>query len=316
MYSQLKKILGKVYVIALIVFAVWYGNFIYPIIFSHTEHHHEESPPQQQVFGTTVSGAGSVSFEETAFKKIKKEQQATATTDLGYTVVKEQYVKGHFHHIGMLVESDESNVCVRCHGAVPHDKSKPIRAFLNMHAFFTACETCHIKQKPNQGPWAFRWYDKENGQLTTNPPELVTTEKEKFGNYGAKFAPGTLAADGSFRFLNGDRERAFVTDFLKNKEGISSTEQSKMKKVIHRMVDEKPLLCDDCHTSSQTPYVPFAELGYPPRRIEQLANTEVVGMLQKYREFFIPKFLLPGTGSAWTEEQAQKPGQAEAAKAK
>lgn len=312
MLSRLKKLLGKLYVIALIVFAVWYGNFIYPVIFSHADTH--EEPVQQQVFGTTVKKTEGATFEEAALQKVLKEQKATASTDLGYTVVKEQYVKGHFHHIGMTVESDESNVCVRCHGAVPHDKSKAIRAFLNMHAFFIACETCHIKQKPEQGPWAFRWYDKKNGQVIANPPGLVATEKEKYGNYGTKFAPGTLAADGSFRFLNDDRERAFVTDYLKNKDGLSSTAQSKMKKVIHRMVDEKPLLCDGCHTSSQTPYIPFAELGYPPRRIQQLTNTEIVGMVQKYREFYIPKFLLPGTGSAWTEGQEPKPGQAQAQK--
>jgi hypothetical protein len=312
MLSRLKKLLGKLYVIALIVFAVWYGNFIYPVIFSHADAH--EEPVQQQVFGTTVKKTEGATFEEAALQKVLKEQKATASTDLGYTVVKEQYVKGHFHHIGMTVESDESNVCVRCHGAVPHDKSKAIRAFLNMHAFFIACETCHIKQKPEQGPWAFRWYDKKNGQVIANPPGLVATEKEKYGNYGTKFAPGTLAADGSFRFLNDDRERAFVTDYLKNKDGLSSTAQSKMKKVIHRMVDEKPLQCDGCHTSSQTPYIPFAELGYPPRRIQQLTNTEIVGMVQKYREFYIPKFLLPGTGSAWTEGQEPKPGQAQAQK--
>lgn len=311
MLSRLKELLGKLYVIALIVFAVWYGNFIYPVIFSHADQHDE--PAQQQAVGSKVKKPEVATFEETALQKIMKEQKATASTDLGYTVVNEQYVKGHFHHIGMTVESDESNVCVRCHGAVPHDKSKAIRAFLNMHAFYLACETCHIRPKPGQEPWVFRWYDKANGQVTVNPPGLVATEKEKYGNYGTKVAPGSLEADGSFRFLNDDRERAFVMEYMINKEGLSSTAQSKMKKVIHRMVDEKPLLCDGCHTSKFTPYIPFAELGYPPRRIQQLTNTEVVGMVQKYREFYIPKFLLTGTGSAWTEES--KPGQNETPKA-
>lgn len=314
MFIRFKKLLGKIYAIALIVFAVWYGNFIYPIIFSHADH--DKAPAtEQKVFGATVKKSETATFEETALQKIMTEQMATATTDLGYTVVKEQYVKGHFHHIGMTVESDESNVCVRCHGAVPHDKSKTIRAFLNMHAFFIACETCHIKQKPDQGPWAFRWYDKVHGKVVANPPGLVTTEIEKYGNYGTKIAPGMLASDGSFRFLNDDGERSFVNEYLKNKEGLSSTAQSKMKKVIHRMVDEKPLLCEGCHTASQATYIPFAELGYPPRRIQQLTNTEVVGMVQKYREFYIPKFLLPGTGSVWTDEKTTKPTQGDSQKA-
>jgi hypothetical protein len=305
MLSRLKKLAGKLYLIALIVFAVWYGDFIYPIIFSHAEH--QEEPAPQPVFGTArTEGA---TFEEKALQRVLKEQKATATTDLGYKVVKEQYVKGHFHHIGMTVEADESNLCVRCHGAVPHDKSKTIRAFLNMHAFYLACETCHIKQKPDSEAWVFRWYDKANGRVIANPPGLIAPGKEKYGNYGAKIAPGIAGPDGGFRFLNDERERVFVADYLKNKDGLSSTDQSKIKKVIHRMVEPKPTLCEACHTSQQTPYLPFAELGYPPRRIQELTNTEVVGMVQKYREFYIPNFLSPGIGSSPPDGRAAAVGQ-------
>jgi hypothetical protein len=296
MFNHLKQVIVKLYIVGLMGFTVWYGFFLYPVIYSHDEH----EPETESVFGTTLKKPEAMTQEETAFRKFIKEQKATATTDLGYTVVKEQYVKGHFHHIGMTVESDETNVCVRCHGAIPHDKSKAIRGFLNMHAFYLACETCHIRGKPEQGPWTFRWYDKKDGHIVENPPGLVATEKEKFGNYGTKVAPGTLSADGSFRFINGEKERAFVVNYMKNKDEISSTEQSKMKKVIHRMVNEKPLLCDGCHTD-KSPYLPFVELGYPPRRIAELKSTAVVGLINKYREFYIPKFLLPGQG--WDEKR-------------
>jgi hypothetical protein len=303
MVERIKQIFGKLYIIALMVFTVWYGFFIYPVIFSHDQHH-EEKGEQTTVFGTTTTKPEAMTMEEKALQRFLKEQKAEATTDLGYTVVKEQYVKGHFHHIGMTVESDETNVCVRCHGAVPHDKSKAIRGFLNMHAFFMACETCHIQHKPAQEPWGFRWYDKKDGAIVANPPDLVATDKEKYGNYGTKIAPGMQNADGSFRLINGEKERSFVSDYIKNKDQLSSVEQSKMKKVIHRMVDDKPLLCEGCHTTSQKPYLPFAELGYPQRRIRDLTSTEVVGMVNKYREFYIPKFLLPGEG--W-EEGRQTP---------
>ncbi len=295
MFDRIKLVVGKLYILALMVFTVWYGFFIYPVIFSHAEHKTEGE--QTTVFGTTIVKPEAMTMEEQALKRFLKEQKAEATTDLGYTVVKEQYVKGHFHHIGMTVESDETNVCVRCHGAVPHDKSKVIRGFLNMHAFFLACETCHIQPKLSQDALAFRWYEKKNGTITVNPPELVSPEKEKYGNYGAKIAPGTLSADNAFRFINGEKERSFVQGYIKNKEQLSSVEQSKMKKVIHRMVNEKPLLCEGCHTTTENPYLPFAELGYPPRRIRDLTNTEVVGMVNKYKEFYIPKFLVPGAGS-------------------
>lgn len=295
MFEQLKPILDglrepirKLYIVGLLIFVVWYGFFLYPVIFDHGGF------KEPQVPGADLKKFEELSAEEKAFARFVKEQDATATTDLGYVVIKEQYIRGHFHRIGMTVESDETSVCVRCHGAVPHDKVKSIRAFLNMHAFYLACETCHIRHKESEAPWSFRWYDKHNGQIIDNPPGLVSLEKEKYGNYGAKIAPGTATADGGFRLINGEKERAFVVDYLEKKDQLSSMQQSKMKQVIHRLVDEKPLICDDCHTVEGTPYLPFAELGYPPRRLRDVTSTEVVGMIKKYSQFYLPKLLAPG----------------------
>ncbi|MHB1292946.1 MAG: hypothetical protein ACYCY5_12285 [Sulfuricella sp.] len=287
MLGRLKQLIGKLYVIALMGYAIWFGYFIYPLIFSHGGH--EEGA--QHSISTDLKMLAGVTSEEKALHKIRAEQKATETTDLGYVVLKEQYVKGHFHHIGMTVETDETNVCIKCHGAVPHNKAKTIRAFLNMHAFYIACETCHINTMamPDQAPWTFRWYDKKTGQAVANPPALVSPDLEKYGNYGAKIAPGAQADNGTFRFINGDEERLFLAKYLKTKDAMDSTEQARMKRVMHNKVSEKPLLCEDCHTSEKS-YLPFAELGYPPRRIDRLENTAVVGMINKYRDFYLPRF--------------------------
>ena len=44
------------------------------------------------------------------------------------------------------------------------------------------------------------------------------------------------------------------------------------------------------------PYLPYAQLGFPPRRVEELTSTAVVGMITKYKKFWIPSFLKPGVG--------------------
>ncbi len=282
MLGAIRKVIYILYTLALMAFTIWYANFIYPIIFAHSDSKHEEVVAEQETGKTE---------EELMFEKFLREQGETATTDLGYMVIKEQYVKGHFHHVGMTIEPDTSNVCIKCHGAVPHDKAKAIRAFLNMHAFFLACEVCHIPPPEGQPKWDFRWYDKKTGQPIANPPGLVTTEIDKYGNYGAKIAPG-VDKNGAFRFINTKKERDFVDEYLKKKDLLGETEQSKMKKVIHRKVAEEPILCEKCHTDDRKPYLPFAELGYPPRRISALTSTEVVGMVKKYQKFYIPKFLL------------------------
>jgi hypothetical protein len=69
--------------------------------------------------------------------------------------------------------------------------------------------------------------------------------------------------------------------------------KSKAKKIIHKNVNTKPRECDGCHNNEKQ-YIPFAELGYPPRRVEELTETAVVGMINKYKEFWIPNILTPG----------------------
>ncbi|HHL39323.1 MAG TPA: cytochrome C [Deltaproteobacteria bacterium] len=292
MTSILKKLVYKLYVLGLMAFTVWYGTFITPIIFGHEEH-------EEEIAEIEFDGAGTE--EEKAFRKLLAEQRKTAVTDLGYRVVKEQYVKGHFHHVGFTVEPDKSNVCIRCHGDVPHDKAKAIRAFLNMHAFYLACETCHVRPARGEPAWVFRWYDKSTGKPIGNPPGLVATEIDKYGNYGAKIAPGVVEK-GIFRFINGEKELAFVEEYIKKKDLLGPTEQSKMKKAFHRRVNEQPLLCDGCHTKKE-PYLPFAKVGYPPHRINDLTSTEVVGMVNRYKEFYIPKMLLPGKKKAGKKQR-------------
>lgn len=298
MLSLIKTVIYKVYILALMAFTVWYGFFLYPIIYGHGADEGVEDMADAEI--AAYFGEGTTE-EEKQLMAALKEQKQTATTDLGYMVVKEQYVEGHFHHVGMTVEPDDTNVCIRCHGSVPHDKAKAIRAFLNMHAFYIACETCHMLPKEGSNmKWVFRWYDKRTGEAISNPPGLTSLDKSMYGNYGAKIAPGRIEPDGSFKFLNGPKERSFVEKYLKEKDRLGSTQQSKMKKVIHRKVNEKPLLCDGCHTPEDNMYLPFAELGYPRRRMQDLTGTEVVGMVEKYQEFYMPKFLLPGEG--WHKE--------------
>jgi hypothetical protein len=269
-------------------FTVWYGVFIYPIIFENDESHLSDEVNDSDV--EAYYGKGTTE-EEKEFLRSLKQQQHTDTTDLGYMVIEEQYVKGHFHHVGMKVETDNNSVCIKCHGAVPHDRAKTIRAFLNMHAFYMACETCHIRPENKNEQWTFRWYDKSTGDVIENPPGLNTTNESMYGNYSAKISPGQSDSMGVFRFLNGKKEIKFVERYLNEEKRLNDTQKSKMKNIIHRKVNEQPLLCDGCHTADKDPYLPFAKLGYPNRRLYELTSTEVVGMIKKYQQFYIPNIL-------------------------
>ncbi len=297
MVKLLKKIIFKLYVLCLMAFTVWYGYFMYPLIFGF------EGKEKAAESLLEMGAAGTE--EEKMFVRLIAEQTKTKKTDLGYRVIDQPYIEGRFHHIGFTIQQDNASICVRCHGNVPHDESKEVRSFLNMHAFYLACETCHSRPDEGVKEWAFRWYDKDTGTITNNPQALKDIEKlyhteqeisqyPIYGNYGAKVAP-TLNDFGETRLLHGVKEMIFVDRFVTEQARLQPEQKSQMKKVIHRKVTKDPVPCKDCH-QEVGPYLPFAELGYPPSRVRELTNVAVVNMIQRYKEFYIPSLLKPGGG--------------------
>lgn len=113
-----------------------------------------------------------------------------------------------------------------------------------------------------------------------------------YGNYGAKVAPSIKKGD-EYNLLHGPKEMAFVERFLSEQERLIPEQKSQMKQVIHRKVSKEPVQCKSCHQETDY-YMPFDKLGYPPTRMRELTNTAVVGMIKRYKEFYIPNFLEPG----------------------
>jgi len=296
MQVSFKKIVRNIYVLFLMGFTVWYGYFMYPLIFGFEE--------KEEAGESLLEMLGATSEDEILFASLVVKEEETETIDLGYRVIDQPYIKGRFHHIGFSIESDVVSICVTCHGAVPHDASMEIRSFLNMHAFYIGCETCHMYPQDDEPPLDFRWYDKLDGKTVPNPTKLVDIENSftnmegfeskyvTYGNYGAKIGPGKTV-DGNFEFLKRGNMMNYVLGYLEQQLLLSESQQSQAKSVIHRDINAEPIECEACHNNTQE-YIPFAQLGYPPRRVEELTNTAVVGMIKKYEEFWIPDLLSPG----------------------
>lgn len=296
MVTFFKKLLFRAYVIGLMCFTVWYGYFMYPLIFGFEGKEQAAVSLQDLGYGETE--------EDEMFARLIAEQAQKKKTDLGYRTIEQPYIAGRFHHIGFSVQKDEASNCVRCHGNVPHDKSKEIRSFLNMHTFYLACETCHSQPEKGKAAWTFRWYDKTTGKQVENPRALLdieksyTTRDEKwrypiYGNYGAKIAPGK-SSNGEIKLLHGKKEMAFVNRYLTEQKKLGPEQKSQMKRVIHRKISKQAVLCKTCHRSGSRKYIPFEDLGYPPSRVAELTDLAVVGMIQKYKKFYLPNLLNPG----------------------
>jgi hypothetical protein len=296
----LGQIIYKVYVLLLMAFTVWYGVFMYSLIFGFEGKEEAAASLLELTGGVEMED---LTEEEKMFTKLLSEQGARSETNLGFKVIEQPFIEGRFHHVGFQIQKDSASMCVKCHGNVAHNESKELRSFLNMHAFYLACETCHATPEEGDPPWQFRWYDKDTGEIVPNPTALADIEAiyasedsiesyPTYGNYGAKIVPGAEES-GGFKLLHGPKEMLFVEKFVAEQERLQPEQKSQMKTVIHRKVANDPVGCDGCHTQEDQ-YFSFAELGYPPTRERELTNTAVVGMIRKYKEFYIPSFLAPG----------------------
>jgi hypothetical protein len=281
----MKDFISKLYIMG------WMGLtviFMY-IIWSTTFHHiiEEYQARQEAIEIEKMREEMKKEKKKTTFQKIILETDETVKYYLGYRVLEEKRIKGHFHHIDLQIGPDKRSPCIECHGDMPHDFVKEIRAFLNMHAFFISCQTCHIKREDAEYTNIYKWYDRTTGEIVESP---VITYRP--GIYTAKIIP-FINVDGEIQRIDSQEKIDFVREFREQEETITEAQKSRAKKIIHKEVSNKPHICEDCHQEKK-PLLPLKALGYPPERVEAIQSTEVVGMIKKYTDFYMPRMLKPG----------------------
>jgi hypothetical protein len=206
---------------------------------------------------------------------------------LGYRILDTIRIEGHFHHIDFDIPPDKRSYCNKCHGDMPHNKVKEVRAFWNMHAFFMACETCHVRFDDPAARPEYKWYDRQSGEIVDSP-----VPHAKPGFYSAKIVPFERF-NGSLSRVDSEERIEFAQEFIKAGNSLSEFKKSTAIKAIHQLNSKKPYVCDDCHRK-ENPLLSLRDLGYPPERIAFLESNEVVGMIEKYKTFFLPDFMKPG----------------------
>jgi hypothetical protein len=93
--------------------------------------------------------------------------------------------------------------------------------------------------------------------------------------------------------LHGAEDIQLADRYLAERDRLSAEQKKERLDGMHKKVSKEAVRCQSCHREGET-YIPFAELGYPPTRMRELALNPVVGMVQKYEQFYIPSFLAPG----------------------
>jgi len=198
----------------------------------------------------------------------------------------------HFHNLDASVDVREwvPNLCLVCHGSLPHSKNKDTRALYNMHTYFCACEVCHLKGEE----LLFRWFDTQTGEKIERISERVEEQLPTgtySGNYGAKIVPCILEGPTLVR-MDQPVTEDYARDYLHIWSQYSYDQQSQAKLEIHKQLTKEPVKCTDCH-QKEKPYLSFADLGYPKYLCDEFVGTEVAKMVDKYKSLKLPTMFRP-----------------------
>jgi hypothetical protein len=186
---------------------------------------------------------------------------------------------GHFHvsDESITTDSETAPLCLRCHGNFCHNKSEEFRSYYNMHTFFLACETCHIRNEPGNNI-QFKWFDDKSGKV-------LAAIKGTDENYGAKIVPVKLAGK-AFERLDKFPEEKLALEFLQNKDSYTPEQKETIKKQLMKHVSKKPVICEECH--NKPGYLNYSELGYNASRSTDLSRIEIVKLIKEYKDFKFP----------------------------
>lgn len=201
----------------------------------------------------------------------------------------------HFHNTTDVdkVNLGKKAVCFQCHSDYPHSKLKMVRTLLNMHTQFLGCMTCHVDSRIiAEENYQFGWLNysgiKVSGEHfgTRNDPKtghlietddlyskIVIYDSNEFGDSG---------------LLEITEENLDVKQFIEMKSSLSDIDQYATKKRFHKLVMHKGRFCSRCHIDVDKSYIPFKALGFSESRIRDITNLNIVGIVEKYRNFYMP----------------------------
>jgi len=293
----MKKILAKLYILVGLVATVFFTLLIWNLTFGKIVKEYNYRQQVETIIKERALANEQKEKVEATFKEAILESEETIKHYLGYRVLEQRFIKGHFHHIDFNFPPDNRNYCIACHGDIPHDKVKELRAFDNMHASFIACQTCHVRLEGDAKTGVFKWYDRETGEIIQSPVK----EGMRPGTYDAKILPFERV-NGELQAVDTPERIAFAREYSETEKTLSEVQRTKARRIIHNIVSKKPYVCEDCH-QKEAPLLPIKELGFPQHRIDTMLSNEVIGMIKKYTDFYIPLILDPGVGSKTPESQ-------------
>lgn len=227
------------------------------------------------------------------FKLVKKKEAPKLIASLAQERTAERL--RHFHNMPVQLAPTlgKKNVCAVCHGDFPHSKKKEVRALLNMHTQFIGCMTCHADpKKVPEKTVELRWLNFSGIAVKGQPFGTRTDPETGFFVETDDFHSKIVAYstfDGAERLLESTQDDPEVREFAKIYDKLSNTDRDAVKKRFHRLISDKGRFCSRCHTEAAKSFMPFRALGFSDSRVADLTNLNIIGLMEKYKRFYVPK---------------------------
>ncbi|MBE9536718.1 MAG: hypothetical protein IMF07_06010 [Proteobacteria bacterium] len=199
----------------------------------------------------------------------------------------------HFHN---LVEdstlNDKNPICYLCHGNFPHKRRPFIRTMMNMHTQFVGCFTCHVTDI-DESKITLKWENYSDNKPEGEPFGLAYNEDtgrlEITDDYYSKII-GFIDVGGQEQMLEIPEDSPLALEYLSIQSQLAMNPQlqGQFKNRIHKNVMPKGRFCTRCHTAEEESFIPYRKLGFSEERISDLTGLNIVGIVQKYKNFFIP----------------------------
>ncbi len=238
----------------------------------------------------TLSPSGPGLFRESLENRQEEERSAI----LDQAQKNEEFEKHrHFHYIVDYPSLPETKrpVCFICHSDLPHRTNKKVRAMLNIHTQFLVGETCHIRNRPDRRI-VYKWYnplsDNPQGPFYGTDYEPETDMLVKGDGGLTKIAPYYVSeTTGELKVAILEQDAPMARDYMKVRDQLRPEQREGLKNKFHGDIKTSNFTCEQCH--SEKGILDFNQLGFSNIRIANLLSLEVVGILDKYDQFYMPK---------------------------
>ena len=205
----------------------------------------------------------------------------------------------HFHNepTQNMVDLGRKQACYYCHGDYPHSKKPMVRSLLNMHTQFVGCMTCHVDStKLPEESYRFDWLNYSGIEVSGAPYGTAIDEQNGFlittDDYYSKIVV-YAKREGEERLLELTEDQDEVRDFVSLAARGRLTEQDReaLKRRFHGLVNDSGRKCSNCHALEDESYLPFRQLGFSEQRVLDLTNLNIIGVVEKYHDFYLPNLM-------------------------